>query len=171
MEQISISPKIHKFKLTDSSQKKIRAEKNRYPHLKTAILPSLHIAYQEAGFLSPEILQDVAKLLDLPYTEIGEVASFYSMFPKRNVGKYFIQVCTNISCYLCGANGLLEHLEEKLGIKAGEVTKDGLFSIGSVECLGSCGTAPVVQINNQDFEENLTREKIDRIIDKLRNQK
>ena len=85
--------------------------------------------------------------------------------------KYFIQVCTNISCYLCGANGLLEYLEQKLGIKVGEVTPDGLFSLGTVECLGSCGTAPVIQINNQDFNENLTREKIDRIIEAMKKQK
>jgi len=168
--QTQISPKIHKFVLSPASQEGILEEKTKYPHFKTAILPALHLAYQELGNLSPDALRDVAVLLDLPYTEISEVASFYTMFPKHNPGKYFIQVCTNISCYLCGANKLLEYLQEKLGIKVGEVTPDGLFSLGRVECLGSCGTAPVIQINNQDFEENLTREKIDQIIERLRRQ-
>lgn len=169
--QKTISPKLHRFTLPRSSQEKILQEKTKYPHPKTAILPSLHIAYHELGHLSPEALKDVALLLDFPYTEISEVASFYTMFPKRKMGKYFIQVCTNISCYLCGANRLLEYLQQKLGIKVGEVTPDGLFSLGTVECLGSCGTAPVIQINNEDFKEDLTKEKIDQLIEKLRNQK
>jgi NADH-quinone oxidoreductase subunit E len=169
--QKTISPKIHKFTLSEASQRQILQEKNKYPHPKTAILPCLHIAYRESGYLSPEALQDVAFLLEFPYTEVSEVASFYTMFPRKNMGKYFIQVCTNISCYLCGANGLLEYLQKKLGIKVGEVTPDGLFSLGTVECLGSCDTAPVIQINNEDFSENLTREKIDQIIDQLKSQK
>jgi NADH-quinone oxidoreductase E subunit len=169
--QKTISPKLHKFTLSEPTQNLIRQERSKYPHPKTAILPSLHLVYREVGYLSPEILKDVALLLDFPYAEVSEVASFYTMFPKKNVGKYFIQVCTNISCYLCGANGLLEYLEQKLGIKVGEVTPDGLFSLGTVECLGSCGTAPVIQINNQDFNENLTREKTDRIIEELKKQK
>ncbi len=169
--QKTISPKVHKFTLSETCQSLIRQEKSRFPHPKTAILPSLHLAYREVGHLSPEVLKDVAVLLDFPYTEVGEVASFYTMFPKENVGKYFIQVCTNISCYLCGANGLLDYLQQKLGIKVGEVTADGMFSLGTVECLGSCGTAPVIQINNQDFNENLTKEKIDRLIEELKEQK
>ncbi len=170
MEKV-LSPKIYNFTLSEAAQRLILQEKIKYPHPKTAILPSLHIAYREVGYLSPEVLKDVAVLLDFPYTEISEVASFYTMFPKKNIGKYFIQVCTNISCYLCGANGLLEYLQQKLGIKAGEVTSDGLFSLGTVECLGSCGTAPVLQINNQDFNENLTKEKVDQIIEELRRRK
>ena len=169
--QENIPPKIHKFFLSESAQEKILQEKTKYPHPKTAILPSLHVAYQESGFLSPEVMRDVSVLLDFPVTVINEVASFYTMFPKKNTGKYFIQVCTNISCYLCGAKGLLEYLEQKLGIKMGEVTPDGMFSLGTVECLGSCGTAPVIQINNQDFSENLTRENVDRLIEELRHQK
>src|SRR3990172_5161095 len=166
-----VSPKIYKFTLSDSAQQQILQEKNKYPHPKTAILPSLHVAYRVMGYLSPEVLKDVAILLDFPYTEISEVASFYTMFPKKNMGKYFIQVCTNISCYLCGANGLLEYLQKKLGIKAGEVTPDGMFSLGTVECLGSCGTPPVIQINNEDFSENLTRQKLDQIIEELKKKK
>ena len=169
--QTPISPNIHKFVLSESSQGKILQEKTKYPHPRTAILPSLHITYRELGYLSPEALRDVAFLLDFSYTEVSEVASFYTMFPKKNMGKYFIQVCTNISCYLCGANGLLEYLQKKLGIKAGEVTPDGMFSLGTVECLGSCGTPPVIQINNEDFSENLTRQKLDQIIEELKKKK
>jgi NADH-quinone oxidoreductase E subunit len=166
-----VSPKIHKFVLSEPTRNKIQQEKNTYPHPKTSILPSLHLAYQEVGYLSSEVLRDIAFLLDYSYTEVSEVASFYTMFPKKNMGKYFIQVCTNISCYLCGSSGAMEYLQQKLGIKVGEVSPDGLFSLGGVECLGSCGTAPVIQVNNEDYVENLTREKIDRLIEELKNRK
>jgi NADH-quinone oxidoreductase subunit E len=169
--QKSVSPKIHKFTLSKSSQVKILQEKGQYPHPKSSLLPSLHLAYQETGYLSPEVLRDIAFLLGFSYTEVSEVASFYTMFPKMNMGKYFIQVCTNISCYLCGSSRVTEYLQQKLGIKVGEVTPDGLFSLGSVECLGSCSTAPVIQVNNEDYVENLTREKIDRLIEELKNRK
>ena len=169
--QKTVSPKIHKFILSEATRNKIEEEKSKYPHPKTSILPSLHLAYQEMGCLSPEALRDVAFVLEFSYTEVSEVASFYTMFPKKNMGKYFIQVCTNISCYLCGSGRVMEYLQQKLGIKVGEVTPDGLFSLGGVECLGSCGTAPLIQVNNEDYVENLTREKIDRLIEELKNRK
>ena len=103
----------------------------------------------------------------MPATEIAEAATFYTMFPKLPVGKYLIQVCHNISCALLGADSLIAYLEDKLGIKLGETTSDGLFTLVAVECLGSCCTAPMMQINN-DYYENLTREKVDRILDELR---
>ncbi len=155
--------------LSEKTGKRILAEKNKYPQLKTAILPSLHAVYEEFGYLSTQAMKEAAELLEVPYLEIVEVASFYSMFPKKPAGKYFLQVCTNLSCALLGGESLVKYLEKKLKVKAGEVTPDGLFSIGTVECLGSCGTAPMLQVNNRHFHENLTKEKVDKLLEELRN--
>ena len=155
--------------LSEKTQKRVLEEKNRYPQLKTALLPSLHAVYEEFGYLSNETMREVGELLGIPYLEIVEVASFYTMFPKKPVGKYFLQVCTNLSCALLGAENLVHHLEEKLKVKTGQVTPDGLFSIGRVECLGSCGTAPMLQVNNLHFQENLTKETVDKLLEELKN--
>ncbi len=155
--------------LSEKTQKKILAEKNKYPQLKTAILPALYAVYEEFGYLSHETMKEAGELLGIPYLEIVEVASFYSMFPKKPVGKYFLQVCTNLSCALLGGENLVKYLEKKLDVKVGEVTPDGFFSIGTVECLGSCGTAPMMQVNNLHFHENLTKEKVDKLLEELRN--
>lgn len=155
--------------LSEKTQKKILREKNKYPQLKTAILPALYAVYEELGYLSNETMKETGELLNVPYLEIVEVASFYTMFPKKPAGKYFLQVCTNLSCALLGAEDLVKHLEEKLKVKAGHVTPDGLFSIGKVECLGSCGTAPMLQVNNLHFQEDLTREKVDKLLEELKN--
>jgi len=112
----------------------------------------------------------VAELLDLSEIEVAETVSFYTYFPKEGVGKYHIQVCTNLSCMLLGAEELVHYLEEKLKIKAGETTPDGLFTLSTVECLGSCGTAPVMQIN-QTYYENLNKAKVDQILEDLRKEK
>jgi len=128
------------------------------------------VVLEEIGFYNRDILKQVAGLLDLSEMEVAEVVSFYTYFPKQGVGKYHIQVCSNVSCMLLGAEQLLSYLEEKLKIKVGETTPDGLFTLSEVECLGSCGTAPVMQIN-QTYYENLTRVKVDRIIKDLRKQK
>ena len=154
--------------LSEKTRKKILAEKNKYPQLKTAILPALYAVYEEFGYLSNETMKETGELLEIPYLEIVEVASFYTMFPKKPAGKYFLQVCTNLSCALLGAEDLVKHLEEKLKVKAGHVTPDGLFSIGKVECLGSCGTAPMLQVNNLHFQEDLTREKVDKLLEELK---
>jgi len=105
-------------------------------------------------------------VLNIPAGEIAEAASFYTMFPKQPVGKYLIQVCHNISCALLGAESLIGYLEHKLGVQVGETTPDNLFTIVRVECLGSCATAPMMQIN-QDYYENLTKKKVDRILEQL----
>ena len=155
--------------LSEKTQKRILAEKNKYPQLKTAILPSLYAVYEEFGYLSNETMKEVGELLEVPYLEIVEVASFYTMFPKKPMGRYYLQVCTNLSCALLGGENLVKYLEEKLKVKTGEVTTDGVFSIGTVECLGSCGTAPMLQVNNLHFHENLTKEKVDELLAELRN--
>jgi NADH-quinone oxidoreductase E subunit len=141
----------------------------KYPHHKSAILPALTVAYRQEGHLSPELYREIAQIIKVPYIEVAEAASFYTMFPKEPVGKYLIQVCHNISCALLGADSLIHYLEEKLGIKKGETTPDDIFTLISVECLGSCATAPMMQINDK-YYENLTREKVDKILDELREQ-
>jgi len=115
---------------------------------------------------SAEVLCELAEIFRLTPNEVHEVASFYTMLFRKPVGRYVIWVCTNISCMLCGAEGILAHLESRLGIRPGETTPDGRFTLMEAECLASCGTAPVVQIND-DYYENLTLEKLDRILDGL----
>jgi len=145
----------------------MKEKATQYPRRKSAILPALTIAYRQVGHLNEQIYREIAKTLNLPEVEIAEAATFYTMFPKQPVGKYLIQVCHNISCALLGADSLIEYLEQKLGIRKGETTKDNLFTLISVECLGSCATAPMMQINN-DYYENLTREKVDTILEELK---
>ncbi|HWR81870.1 MAG TPA: NADH-quinone oxidoreductase subunit NuoE [Candidatus Deferrimicrobium sp.] len=153
--------------LSQDSIRQIREKAARYPHAKSAILPALTIACRQVGHLNDDIYEEVAQVINVPFVEIAEAASFYTLFPKQPVGKYLIQVCHNISCALLGADALVEYLEQKLGIKKGETSADNLFTLITVECLGSCCTAPAMQIN-QDFYENLTREKVDHILDELR---
>lgn len=153
--------------LTKASVEAIRAKTAEYPRRKSAILPAITIAYQQVGHLNEAIYEEISRIIRIPASEIAEAASFYTLFPKQPVGKYLIQVCHNISCALMGADGLVEYLEKKLGIKKGETTRDNLFTLISVECLGSCATAPMMQINN-DFYENLTPQKVDQILEELR---
>ncbi len=152
--------------LTEKSVAAIQQVMKKYPRQKSAILPALTIAYRQVGHLNDDLYIEIAGVIEVPAVEVAEAASFYTMFPKKPTGKYLIQVCHNISCALVGADSLIELLEEKLGIKKGETTPDNLFTLISVECLGSCATAPMMQINH-DFYENLTRNKVDTILEKL----
>ena len=156
--------------LNEAAQKKIAELKDRFLQRKSAILPAMHVVLEEVGYYDSDIQKQIARLLGLSEMEVAETVSFYTYFPRQGVGKYHIQVCTNVSCMLSGAEQLLQYLEEKLKIKVGETTPDGIFTLSAVECLGSCGTAPVMQIN-QRYYENLTKAKVDRIIEDLRKQK
>jgi NADH-quinone oxidoreductase subunit E len=156
--------------LSEVTRKKISELKGRFPEKRSAILPAMHVVMEEVGYYNRDILKQIAELLDLSEMEVSETVSFYTYFPKEGVGKYHIQVCTNLSCMLLGAEVLLQHLQEKLNIKNGETTPDGLFTLTAVECLGSCGTAPVMQIN-QTYYENLTKAKVDVIINDLKTKK
>jgi NADH-quinone oxidoreductase E subunit len=153
--------------LTEESVARMKEAASKYPYRKSAILPALTIAYRQVGHLNEDIYGEIGRAIDVPTVEVAEAATFYTMFPKQPVGKYLIQVCHNISCALLGADSLIEYLEEKLGIKKGETTPDNLFTLVSVECLGSCSTAPMMQINN-DYYENLTKEKVDKILEELK---
>lgn len=136
----------------------------KYPVMRSAILPLMFIVQRERGYLDPPGVSYLAKRLSLRITDIWEVGTFYSMIHMQPIGKYHIQVCKTLSCKLLGADKITQHCAEKLGIKVGETTPDGRFSLSEVECLGSCGTAPMFQINF-DYHENLTTEKVDEILD------
>jgi NADH-quinone oxidoreductase subunit E len=152
--------------LSEASCQKIQALMDKYPQKRSALIPSLQLAQKEAGYLSSEMVYEVARLFSLSPNEVNEVVSFYTMFYKKPMGKYVIQVCTNISCLLCNAEGIATHLKKRLGIQFGETSTDKKYTLLEVECLGSCGTSPVIQIN-EDYYEDLTPEKLDRILDGL----
>lgn len=137
----------------------------KYPVKRSAILPLMFIVQRErGGYLDPPGVAYLADRLGVRITDIWEVATFYSMINTEKVGKYHIQVCKTLSCKIMGAGRITAQCSERLGIKPGETTADGRFSLSEVECLGSCGTAPMFQIGF-DFHENLTSEKVDRILD------
>ena len=138
----------------------------KYPSKRSAILPLMFIVQRERGYLDPPGVSYLANRLGLRITDIWEVATFYSMLHTKPIGKYHIQVCKTLSCKLLGSQKITEHCSKKLGIQVGETTPDGKFSLSEVECLGSCGTAPMFQINF-DYYENLTTEKVDQILDSL----
>jgi len=138
----------------------------KYPVIRSAILPLMFIVQRERGYLDPPGVAYLASRLRLRYTDIWEVATFYSMILTKPVGRYHIQVCKTLSCKIMGEGNITKHVCERLGIKPGETTSDGKFTVSLVECLGSCGTAPMFQINF-DYHENLTPAKVDEILDSL----
>jgi len=152
-----------------SEEKKKRVEKlvNEFPLKKSALIPILHILQEDKGYLSEDELIFAADSLGLNPSYVLSVASFYTMFNRERIGKYHIQVCTNLTCSLLGSEHILAFLENKLGIKNGETTPDGKFTLSSVECLGSCGTAPVMMIND-NFYEALNVDRIEEIIKGLK---
>jgi NADH-quinone oxidoreductase subunit E len=139
----------------------------RYPLKRSALVPLLMYAQDEVGCVSEEVIAEVAKRVDVRPIEVVEVIGYYSMLHRKPLGKYNIQVCTNISCMLRGSDELFEHACKKLGIKHKQTTADGLFSLEEVECMGACCGAPAMQVN-YDFHENLTQEKFDAAIDAIR---
>jgi NADH-quinone oxidoreductase subunit E len=152
---------------SETAQAKFERTLARYPNREAAILPTLHLAQREFGFLSAEAILYVASLLGFTPARIEGVATFYTMYNRKPVGKYHLQICRNLSCSLMGAEHLIEHVAKRLGVKPGETTTDGRFTLSTVECLGSCGTAPVMQVND-DYYENLSEESIEGLLDRLR---
>ena len=152
-----------------STQTKEKIERiiAKYPQKEAALLPILHVAQQEFGFISPETEKLVATLLGIKPIKVRETVTFYSMFLSEPIGKHHIQVCSNLSCSLLGAGQLIDYLKEKLSIEVGETTPDKKFTLTTVECLGDCEEAPCMQIN-YDYYGNLTQKKIDSILDGLK---
>jgi NADH-quinone oxidoreductase subunit E len=151
---------------SDAARRELEAVLSRYPDKEAAILPALYLAQREFGYLSDDAIVVVADLLGFTPARIEGVATFYTMYNRKPVGKYHLQICRNLSCSLLGAEHLIEHVSKKLGIRPGKTTPDGKFTLSEVECLGSCGTAPVLQLND-DYHEDLTEEKIDALLDRL----
>jgi NADH-quinone oxidoreductase subunit E len=159
-----------KIEFSEETMAVVQRMINRYPkgRQKSALLPVLHVAQAEFdGWLSAPVMDYVASILEIAPIEVYEVASFYSMYNLQPVGKCVLEVCRTSSCWLMGSEDIVKHLERKLHIKDGETTADGMFTLKTVECLGSCGTAPMLQCG-ADFYENLTLEKVDTLVEKLK---
>jgi NADH-quinone oxidoreductase subunit E len=162
----------NKIAFKPETLKLVQEIKSRYPEgkHKSALLPVLHLAQAEFnGWLDVPVMDMVAEVLEILPIEVYEVASFYSMYNLKPVGKCLLEVCQTSSCWLRGSNEIVAHLEKTLGIKVGETTADGMFSLKTVECLGSCGTAPMMQCGAQ-FHENLDTGKVDEILQRLRSE-
>ena len=160
-------------KLSAAAEARVQEIVSRYPHSKSAVMPMLYVAQEELGWVNDAAIAWVANRLQLPVAHVIEVATFYTMYYKKPVGKYHFQVCRTLSCMLCGAKKVTAQLRKNFGIEAGEVSGDGMWSYEEVECLGSCGTAPMVQVNDVFFE-NLAlsggsiEDAVDALIEKLK---
>lgn len=156
--------------LSPESIAKIDRELTKYPadQRRSAVMSALRIVQDERGWLSKESISEVADYLGIPAIAALEVATFYNMYDLEPVGKYKLTVCTNISCMLRDAEGVVEHLEHRLGIHCGETTPDGKFTLREGECMGCCGGAPLLHINNSDMREFLTNEKLDTLLEELK---
>lgn len=149
--------------ISEAAKARIRAAVERYPVARSAMLPALRICQEDEGYITPDGLRTTAALIGVKEDEVEMVATFYSMYFHKPMGQKVVKVCTSISCYLRGCDGLLTQLEQGLGVKRGGTKADGQFTLLGVECLASCGTAPVLQINDE-FEENVTPERAQQLI-------
>jgi NADH-quinone oxidoreductase E subunit len=149
--------------ISEQAKQRMRDLATRYPVARSAIMPALYIAQQEEGYITREALQAVAEAIGLTVDDVESVATFYTMYYQQPPGKKVIKVCTSISCYLRGCDALVSHLEQRLGIKRGETSADGNYTLMTAECLASCGTAPVLQVNDE-FVENITLEMADALV-------
>jgi len=150
---------------TDTAIKEIEEIRAKYPNSRAALLPALSVAQREFGWLSPEAYEAVADLLGVPKATVRGVATFYAMYKQKPMGKHLIQFCTNVSCMILGAEKLVDFLKNKYGVEPGGVSPDGRFSLVIMECIGACGTAPAMLVND-DFHENLTEKNLEEILEK-----
>ena len=153
---------------TAEEEETIRAWVAQYPTADGAVMKVLWLAQEKFGWLPSEVIQLVADTLKLPFPKVYGVSTFYTQYYKRPMGTFVLDVCTCFSCQVCGGYDILHYLEDQLGITKGETTDDGMFSIQEVECLGACGSAPMLQITNGPYVHNLTPEKCDRLLADLR---
>lgn len=154
------------FKFTAENLERINKEIAKYPVKKPAVMASLYIGQEQNGFISNEVISEVATLLEMTAEDVLGVVTFYTMYFQKPMGKNHIQVCTNVSCMLRGGYDIWNQVKDKLGIGNLEVTGDGKFSLEEVECMGSCGTAPMLAVN-EDYFENLTKDKVEELIKSL----
>jgi NADH-quinone oxidoreductase E subunit len=157
------------FRFNEKSLEEVKLAMSKYPanRKQSAVMEVLYIAQNQNGWVSSEVMLAIAEILEIPVTKVKEVATFYTMYYKEEVGKFVLQVCGTTPCMLRGSHELLNKILQELQINLGETTKDGLFTVIEVECLGACSNAPVVQINN-DYYEDLTNETMLNIIKEIR---
>lgn len=158
------------IKFSPEMQKRFESTCAKYERRQSALLPTLYMAQEQFGYLSAEVMNYVATILEMPPREVFEAASFYTMFKKKDMGQYVLQVCQNVTCCMMGSDDLMAVVKEELGLEAGDVSADKKFSLVPVQCLGSCDTAPVVQVND-DYMENLDPEKFRALIKNLKDGK
>ena len=151
------------FKFTQENLNRIEQETKKYPVRKPAVMAALYIAQEQNGYISFEVMKEVANVLGITAEDVLGVVTFYTMYHQKPMGKHHIQVCTNVSCMLRGGYEIFEQVKQKLNIENMEVTGDKMFSIEEVECMGSCGTAPMIAVN-EDYYENLDKEKVEQIL-------
>jgi NADH-quinone oxidoreductase subunit E len=152
--------------ISEQAKQRMRDLAARYPVARSAVMPALHMVQQEEGYITDEGLQAVAEALNMTTDDVESVATFYTMYYQHPRGKKVIKVCNSISCYLRNCDALIEHLQQRLGIKPGETTPDGKYTLMTVECLASCTTAPALQVNDE-FVENVTLESADALLAEL----
>jgi NADH-quinone oxidoreductase subunit E len=155
------------FKFTPENLDRIERETKKYPVRKPAVMAVLYIGQEQNGYISLEVIKEVAEVLGMTTEEVLGVVTFYTMYHQKQMGKYHIQVCTNVSCMLRGGYEIWNQVKDKFGIDHMEVTTDQKFSLEEVECMGSCGTAPMIAVN-EDYFENLSKEKVEEILESLR---
>ena len=156
------------FKYTPENEAKFQEYVSRYPKIDSCMLPALWLVQEQEGWVSPEAMVYVADRLGKTPIQVYEVATFYTMFNLKPIGKYHIELCKTLSCMLCGSKELKKHIKETIGIEAGQTSEDGLFHLSEVECLGACGGAPMFALNGK-YHEKLTKEKVDELIKECRN--
>ena len=152
--------------LSEENLKKIEELKKSYPTTQALVLPVLWMIQEECGYISEESMKYAAQVLDVPFAHVLGVVTFYTMFHSKPLGKHHIEVCTNVSCMLRGSEKIVELLEKRLGIGLGETSKDKKWTLSEVECMGSCGTAPMLSVG-EEYHENLTPEKLEQILSDL----
>jgi NADH-quinone oxidoreductase subunit E len=157
---------MNEVKFSQESLKRFEAIVGRYPKKEAAMLPVLYLAQEEFGFLSSEAIEYVAAIMDVPVVRVYGVVTFYTLLNMKPVGRHHIQVCRTLPCALAGAARITASIKAKLSIGVGETTADGRFTLSEVECLASCGTAPMMQVND-DYYENLSEHSVGEILDKL----
>ncbi len=154
---------MNQVPLSETAKEQIRRLMDQFPQRQSALLPALFVAQDEAGYLTPEVIADVAGVMDLPTSEVTAVASFYHLFHFKPVGRHLIQVCTNLSCMLNGSAAILARLQRRLGIEVGQTTADGMFTLRTAECLAACEVAPMLMIG-PNRHGPLTPEKVEELV-------
>lgn len=156
--------------LGENFKKSYKSIMEKFENKESSLIALLHEIQKENGYILEEDLEELSKLTNINYSRIKSVATFYTMFNLKKVGKYHIQICRNLSCHMAGAKKLVDYIKNELNIKEGEVSEDGYFSFTEVECLGACGTAPVIMVNDK-YYENMDEDKLVKLIEELKRKK